>query len=266
LSREGREPFMKSLSAIFAAALIAVSVIPSAASAADKTVLTILVGSLAKEPVEEIIPLYEKSHPTVTIQAQYAGGSVLIGEVAGGVSADMVLSNNQSFSPVAAKLGTMVPIFRIHEAVIVPKGSTKVKTLRDLASPGIHVGMVTANAPAGQYARGVLKAAGATYGADFESKVLANVTASKTSDGAVVELVASGSLDAAIGHPTDASGKIDVIAIPAAFDIPASDAVASAVPIKATTHLGEVNDFIAFLAGKEAQAVFVKHHFDVNTK
>jgi len=256
---------MKLLPAILAAALIVTLSHPTATSAADKTVLVVLVSSLARVPLEEIIPLYEKTHPSVSIQATFAGGSVLASQVAAG-GADMFLSNNQSLATVSAKLNAPVALFRIHEAVIVPKGSTKVKTLRDLATPGVRVGMVTANSAAGTYARSVLKQAASAYGADFESKVLANVVAAKTSDGAIVDLIASSSIDAAIGHPTDAGSKIEAIAIPTAFDIPAGEATASAASLKSSTHLSETNEFIAYLAGKDAQAVFSKHHFDVNVK
>jgi molybdate transport system substrate-binding protein len=249
----------------FCAILLAGYSLTAPVRAADKTTITILVASVAKTPLEEIIPLFEKTHPGISIAPIYGGGSVLAGQVSS-ASADMILSNNQSLAPVAQNLGAQVAIFRIHEAVIVPKGSSKVKSLRDLANPGVKIGMVTANAPAGIYSRAVLKSAGAAFGADFAAKVLANVTSSKTSDGQIVELVASGVLDAAIGHPTDASDKIDVITIPSGYDIPAIEANASAAPIKTTSHASEVSQFIAFLTGKEAQAILVKHHYDINVK
>jgi molybdate transport system substrate-binding protein len=250
---------------LFAASLAAGSIAPVAALAADKTTIAVLVASVAKTPIEEIIPLFEKAHPNVSVQAVYGGGNVMAGQVAAG-SGDVIFSNNQSMSAVMGKLGTLVPLFRVHEAVIVPKGSTKVKSLRDLANPGVRIGMVVANAPAGIYSRGVLKAASAQYGAEFDTKALANIALSKTSDGQIVEMIAAGNLDAAIGHPTDASDKIEVIAIPPAFDIPASEAVASAAPIKSSAHGAEANEFIAFLSSKEAQAIFVKHHYDISVK
>jgi molybdate transport system substrate-binding protein len=264
-TRRSRRKIMRILPALFAAAIVAGSIVPTAAFAADKTALTVLVASVARRPIEDIIPLYEKAHPNISVQAVYGGGNVMAGQAAAG-SGDVIFSNNQSLAPVMAKLGTLVPLFRVHEAVIVPKGSTKVKTLKDLANPGVRIGMVVASAPAGIYSRGVLKAANAAFGADFETKVLANVTSAKTSDGAIVDMIAAGTLDAAIGHPTDASDKIEAIAIPASYDIPASESVASAAPVKTSAHISDANDFIAFLTTPAAQAIFKKHNYDTNVK
>src|ERR1700684_3451463 len=59
--------------------------------AADKVTLTALVVSSAKVPYDELAAMFEKSHPDVTIEAQYLGGGQIATALDNDTAADIVL-------------------------------------------------------------------------------------------------------------------------------------------------------------------------------
>jgi len=250
---------MKRRLATFAALAFVLSI--SAAQAAEPTVIAGLFASTANDAMAEVIPLYERSHPNARIQATYAGGQVLAAQVESGANVDLILVGASTIMPLRGKgkVGAPVGIMAYREAVLVPKGSTKVRGLRDLANPGIRVALGTADSPHGKYAHTVLEKAGAKFGPDFERKVMANVVTTKTGASQIPPAVKSGVADAAIGFTSDESDAIVAIPVPAEDDV---FTTLLAAVVAGTPHAAPAQDFIDYLRGPEAQAIFHKHHFD----
>jgi molybdate transport system substrate-binding protein len=249
---------MKRIIAVVAAVLFATSI--SAAGAADNVTLAALSASAASDAMNEIIALYERSHPGVKIQPTYGGAVILAALVESG-SGDLILIGTSTIEALHShnKIGTPTPIASLHEAVLVLKGSTKVRGLRDLANPGVHLAMGTANSTLIKYAHGVLEKASAKFGPDFERKVMANVVTTKTSGAQIVAAVKSGAVDAAIGFSVDSSDAIEAIPIPAEDDVFTTNLAAV---VTGSSHEAVAQAFIDFMHGAEAQAIFRKHHFD----
>jgi molybdate transport system substrate-binding protein len=230
----------------------------SAAQAADT--VTVLCASASTDAMHELVPLFERSHPGVTIQPLFGGPQVLAAQIeADGSVADVLLVGETTTKALAAKLGGPIPIFRYGEAVLVPRNSTKVRELRDLARSGVRVALGITGSPFRGYADTVLSRASADYGKTFAADVDKNVTLTRTSDAALRLAVANGLVDAAIGFTSDAGGGVDAIRIPAQFDVVTTT---YATPLKAAPHAAIAKDFVAYLAGPEAQAIFRKHHLD----
>jgi molybdate transport system substrate-binding protein len=230
-----------------------------AANAADKTVVVALVASTATAAMNEIVPLYERTHPGISVEPIYGGAQVLRAQVETGGAADVLLVGLSTIRALSSRLESPVGVFRYREAVLVPAGSTKVRDLRDLAKKGVHIAIGIAGSPHGTYARTVLERASLKYGKSFADDVLANVTATKTAAAQIPTAVTSGQVDAAIGFSSDASATITAIAIPAEFDV-VTESFAAA--IKNAPHAAAAHDFVTYLASPEALAIFRKHHFD----
>ncbi len=101
--------------------------------------------------------------------------------------------------------------------------------------------------------------AAADYGASFSDDVRNNVTLTRTSDAALGLAVANGLVDAAIGFTSDVGDSVVGIRVPRQFDVVTTT---YATPLKGAPHAAIAKDFVAYLAGPEAQAIFRKHHFD----
>lgn len=246
------------VTAALAALLTTGALAPLPAKAADKTVVIALVASAAAKPMNEIIAAYEKAHPDVTVQPLYAGAQVLRAQVESGAG-DVIVVGNSTITALSAKLEEPSAVFKYHEVVEVPKGSSKVHGLKDLANKGVRIVLGTADSPHGTYARTVLEKAGKSYGSGFDAAVLANVVATKTAAAAIPQAVLAGSADAAIGFSSDEYPGLTLIPVPSAFDVVTTTRGAA---VKSSAHLGAAKEFVSFLTGGEAQAIFRKHHFD----
>ena len=238
---------------------VALSSVP--ASAAESSAVVALVAVVARGAMGEIVPLYEREHPGTHVQVDYGGAQVLVAEVEAGEPVDLIMVGETAIAPLSAqgKIAAPVGILAYREAVLVPRGSKKVRSLRDLANPGVHVALGTANSPPATYAHEVLSKASKSYGADFERKVLANVTTTKTSSAEIALAVKNGLVDAAIGFTSDESEAVDAIAVPAEDDVVT---VSRAAVVTGAPHAAAAQAFLDYLRGPEAQAIFHKHHLD----
>jgi len=245
--------------AAMASLLVAASL--PAAGIAEPTAVNALIASTAGAAMAEIIPLYERSHPGARIQATYGGAQVLAAQIESGGDVDLIMVGGSTIVPLhgEGKVGTPVAIFSFHEAVLVAKGSTKVRGLRDLANPGVRIVLGTATSPHGKYAHAVLEKASAKFGADFERKVMANVVTTKTAAAQIPVAVKNGVADAAIGFTSDVSDAIDALPVPAEDDV---FTTIQAAVVSAAPHAAAAQGFIDYLRSTEAQAIFRKHHFD----
>jgi molybdate transport system substrate-binding protein len=234
------------------------ALVPAPARAAEKTAVVALVASAASKAMAEIIPLYEKSHPDVTIQPQFAGAQVLRAQVDSGAG-DVIVVGSSSIGILGGKVENAVSLFKYHEVVEVPKGSSKVHGLKDLATKGVRIVLGTADSPHGGYARSVIEKAGKSYGAAFAPAVLANVVTTKTASQGVPQAVLAGSVDAGIGFSSDEYPGLTLINVPAEFDVVTTT---QGAVVKSSPHQSAAKDFVSFLSGSEAQAIFRKHHFD----
>lgn len=232
--------------------------VPAPAPAAEKTVIVALVASAASKAMADLIPLYEKAHPDVTIVPQFAGAQVLRAQVESGAG-DVIVVGSSSITLLGGKVENAVAVFKYHEVVEVPKGSSKVHGLKDLANKGIRIVLGTADSPHGGYARSVIEKAGKSYGAAFAPAVLANVLTVKSASQGVPLAVLTGSVDAGIGFSSDEYPGLTLINVPAEFDVVTTT---EGAVVKSTPHESAAKSFVSFLAGSDAQAVFRKHHFD----
>ena len=124
-------------------------------------------------------------------------------------------------------------VTNVLEVILPANNPANLQTLLDLAKPGLKIVLGDKSVPAGSYALQILDSMSkdATYGADFKTKVLANVVSYETDVKQVVAKVQLGEADAGIVYVTDAiaAPTLQTIVIPANFNVIASYPIAALI-------------------------------------
>ena len=241
------------------ALLFTASSAPLPASAADT--VTAEVASSVTAPFEQFIKIYEKKHPGTTVSAKYLGGQVIQGDVEADNPIDVVIVGKNQTDKLTAHINPPVAILTNREVILVPKGSTKVKSLKDLANPGVRVGLGNADSAVGTLARGVLKKAALdpAYGTDFPQKVRANTVFEGTSGVDVVNSVSSGKVDAAIAFVSDVDpSKFSGVKIPDNLNV---DSVYYVFVPKGSKNAAAGNEIMKLVSSKQGEAILHSYRF-----
>jgi len=235
-----------------------------AAGASREVRLTAFVGSASKPPALEAKAVYEKAHPGVVVDMTFGGSGTLLNQMKLEQTGDIYLPGSDDFMEKAEKEEAVIPSTRRVVAYLVPvinvrRGNPKgIRSLRDLARPGIRVGLGNAGAVClGDVAEEILRLAG------VEEQVKNNVVTYATSCEQTQQLLQLGEVDAIIGWDSFKSwapDKIENVQIPARYlrvrNVPAAVSVYS-------KRRKAAEDFIAFLTSKQGKAIFKKHGYCV---
>jgi molybdate transport system substrate-binding protein len=235
------------------------------APAADKVQLTAEVASSVRPPFEQFIKIYEKKHPDATISAKYLGGGPIQADVESDNPIDIVVVGKNQTDKVLAHINKPVAILTNREVLIIPRGSTKVKSLADLAKPGIRVGMANgAGSAVGTLARQMLKKAAddPAFGADFPVKVRGNSPAyfdKLQSEDDVLTGLDKGEADVAIGFVSSVDpSKYQAIPIVDKYNI---DSVYYIFIPKAAKNPKEAADMVTLMSNVQGQAILHSHRY-----
>jgi len=248
------------LSTMAALAIAFAAVGVSLSQAAEKVTLTALIASSAKVPYDELAAMFEKSHPGVTIEAQYLGGGQIATALDSDTAADIVIVGAGPLVKVKAKAEAATTIYDTKDVVITPKNNpAKIKKFEDLANPGVKIAMGTPASAVGTISSQIIQNGGKKYGFDFVQKVIANRTLESEKGSDVVDAVATGKVDAAIVFISDGDPKkFNIIQIPDEFNV-LSHYQGTVTKNAKNPKLGE--EFIAFCVSKHGQKVFRADHY-----
>jgi molybdate transport system substrate-binding protein len=219
------------------------------------------VASSVRAPFEQFVKIYEKRHPGTTIVAKYLDGQAIQADVEADGPIDIVIVGKNQTDKLTAHINPPVAILTNQEVILVPKGSTKVKSLKDLANPGIRVGLGNADSAIGTLARGVLKKAALdpAYGTDFPQKVRANTTFEGTSAIEVVNAVSSGKVDAALAFVSDVDpSKFSRVTIPDNLNV---DSVYYVFVPKSAKNAEAGNELVKLMSSKQGEAILHSYRF-----
>jgi len=245
------------------AAAIALSLVAGipAVAVADQTQVQAEVASSVGAAFGKLAEIFAKKHPAIAIAPKYLGGQVIQGDVEADGPIDFVIVGQSQTEKLSAHIGTPVPILTNREVVLIPKGSTKVRSLKDLGNPGVKVALGTAESAVGKLARDVLKKAvlDPAYGADFASKVRGNTVFEGKSGVEVVNAVASGTADAAIAFVSDVDpSKFGGVGIPSSVNV---DSVYYAFVPKSAKNPAAGNDLLKFVASPQGLTMLHSYRF-----
>lgn len=235
------------------------------ASNKKKVNLTISAAASLTDVMAQITKLYKKADPNVTLTFNYGSSGALQQQIEQGSPVDVFLSaaTKQMDTLKSENLlvnSTVKTILHNEIVLIVPKGSKlSIKSFKALSSSKVKtiaLGEPT-SVPAGQYAEQVLK-----YYKNLDSVKAKAVYAKDVRE--VLTWVEAGNADAGIVYRTDAliSSKVKIVATaPAKTHTPV--AYPGAV-VKASKNRTAAKEFLKFLSGSKAKAVFKKYGFKTN--
>src|SRR5688572_10914244 len=202
-----------------------------------------------------------------SVSYNFAGSQVLVTQLREGARADVLATADRESMDAAIKAGLVESgseqvLATNRLAVATAPTSSAVKSLDDLAKPGVKLVLAEGSVPAGKYALQVLDklAADPIYGAGYKEKVLANVLSRESNVRQALAKVKLGEADAGIVYTTDAraASEVGTIEIPAQYNVTARYYVA---PIKDAEQRQMALLFISYLLSDDGQKTLAGYGF-----
>ena len=228
---------------------------PGASAGAEKATgkVTVLAAASLQGAFEEIEKTVEKDNPGLDITFDFQGSQDLVASLAGGNSADVLATANNSTMKDAADqklVGDQTEFATNVLTLIVPKGNPKNVTGLDSSLDGANLVICAPEVPCGEATKKLTTALGVTLNPVSEEQKVTDVRGK----------VESGEADAGIVYTTDAAAakdKADKIDIP-------DGGVVNHYPIAQTAtpeNASGAKVFIDAVTGKTGQEVLAKYGF-----
>jgi len=241
---------------------------PTIPPAAAPVEIVVFAASSLTQAFHSLANVFQAARPTVKVTFHFAGSPTLRTQLEQGAKADLLATADQRQMDLAAAAGVVegrgVPFAGNSLVVITPADGTAVRTLADLAKPGVKVVLGQPDVPVGLYARAALKAMETSAGsaAGYYHRVLANVVSQESNVRQVVAKVALGEADAGFVYRTDIAG--DLAAKVQGIPLPAQVNPSAMYPIALTRHPANreaAQAFLEFILSADGQAVLASHGF-----
>ena len=215
--------------------------------------VTVLAAASLQGAFEEIEKTVEKDNPGLDVTFDFQGSQDLVASLAGGDSADVLATANNSTMKTAAEqklVGNQTEFATNVLTLIVPKGNPKKITGLDSSLDGANLVICAPEVPCGEATKKLAKAQGITLNPVSEEQKVTDVRGK----------VESGEADAGIVYTTDAAAakdKADRIDIP-------DGGVVNHYPIAPTAkpeNPAGAQAFIEAVTGKAGQEILAKYGF-----
>lgn len=215
--------------------------------------VTVLAAASLQKAFEEIEKTVEKDNPGLDVTFDFQGSQDLVASLAGGDSADVLATANNSTMKTAAEqklVGNQTEFATNVLTLIVPKGNPKKITGLDSSLEGANLVICAPEVPCGEATKKLAEAQGITLKPVSEEQKVTDVRGK----------VESGEADAGIVYTTDAAAakdKADKIDIP-------DGGVINHYPIAPTAkpdNPAGAQVFIDAVTGKTGQEILAKHGF-----
>ena len=215
--------------------------------------VTVLAAASLQKAFEEIEKTVEKDNPGLDVTFDFQGSQDLVSSLAGGDSADVLATANNSTMKTAAEqklVGNQTEFATNVLTLIVPKGNPKKITGLDSSLDGANLVICAPEVPCGEATKKLAEAQGITLKPVSEEQKVTDVRGK----------VESGEADAGIVYTTDAAAakdKADKIDIP-------DGGVVNHYPIAPTAkpeNPAGAQVFIDAVTGKTGQEILAKHGF-----
>ena len=228
---------------------------PGASAGAEKATgkVTVLAAASLQGAFEEIEKTVEKDNPSLDVTFDFQGSQDLVASLAGGNSADVLATANNSTMKDAVDqklVGDQTEFATNVLTLIVPKGNPKNVTGLDSSLDGANLVICAPEVPCGEATKKLAAALGVTLNPVSEEQKVTDVRGK----------VESGEADAGIVYTTDAAAakdKADKIDIP-------DGGVVNHYPIAQTAtpeNASGAKVFIDAVTGKAGQEILAKYGF-----
>lgn len=223
--------------------------------------LTVSAASSLTESFRAIAAAYERQHPGVTVDLNFAASGVLLQQIVRGAPVDVFASADEETMQQALRGGHIDAATRQVFArntlwVVVPPGAAvRPASLRELAGPAVTRVAVgnPDSVPVGRYARGALQQAGLWPAVQAKAISTQNVRQS-------LDYVARGEVDAGFVYATDAQAAGS--RVQRAFEVAVKDGIRYPLAmVGGTARATEARRFIAFVQSPQGQAILRHNGF-----
>ncbi len=230
--------------------------------------LTVFAASSLTDAFGELSKTFEEENPGVEVRQSFESSTTLLTQIQQGAPADVFASAAEEEMDAAVKDGLVEgdpKIFvRNREVILVPEENpANIRSLRDLAKPGIKLVLAQEGVPAADYAVEILGKANARYGSGFKEDVLSNVVSREADVRAAVGRVALGDADATLGYASDYTPdireRVEVIEIPEDLNIVATYPIAA---LKGSRNPELAREWVDLVASEEGQHVLEEWGFE----
>jgi molybdate transport system substrate-binding protein len=244
--------------------------VPTTQPAASGQTVTVLAAASLTAPFQDLGKEFETAHPGVKVAFSFAGSQQLAQQLDQGAPADVFASASKSYMDAAVKSNRVdqstVQTFAYNRLVVIfpianPAG---IKTLQDLAKPGLKLDLEAQAVPAGQYSLTFLDKASKDPGfsPSYKDNVIKNVVSYEDNVKSVLTKVSLGEADAGIVYVSDDTGdvtsKLGKLDIPDALNTVATYPIA---PISDSKNPDLAKAFVALVMSAHGQAALAKYSF-----
>ncbi len=205
---------------------------------------------LGASSLTEAVTEYGEGFEGAEVKPSFAGSDELAAQIQQGAKADVFASADTEYPTELFKEGLVEEpqVFAANELVIaVPEGS-EIKSLADLAKPGVKLVIGDPSVPVGSYTRTVL---GRLPAAEREA-IEANVVSEETEVASIVAKLETGAADAGFVYVTDekSAGSLEPVSVPAKLQPEVEYAVAV---VSSSDEKPAAEEFVAGLVEGEGQ-------------
>lgn len=238
----------------------------SASNHNDRRTLTVFAAASLTDAFKEIGADFEAAHPGVTVALNFAGSQTLRTQIEQGAQPDVFASANTTQMNALVTDGildsTTPQVFLNNKLIVVLPANNPagLRSLQDLARPGVKLILAAADVPVGNYSRQALDLMKTKFGNSFNEKVIANVVSNEENVKQVVAKIQLDEADAGMVYTSDAIAAPELKTI----EIPSELNVVAAYPIAAlpdSSNPGLAADFIAYVLSPNGQTVLHKWGF-----
>ena len=230
--------------------------------------LTVLAASSLIDAFGELAKTFERRNPGVEVRQSFESSSTLLTQIQQGAPADVFASAAQDEMDTAINEGLVAgepEVFvKNREVIMVPKDNpANIRTLQDVARPGVRLVLAQEDVPAADYALEILSKANNTYGGSFKRDVLSNIISREADVRASVNRVVVADADATFGYASDYTPdireRVKLIEIPKDLNIVATYPIAATKNAKS---LQLAQQWVELVLSEEGQRVLKKWGFE----
>jgi molybdate transport system substrate-binding protein len=239
-----------------------------AGEAPPRTVLTVFAAASLSAALQDLGRAFESHTPRVVVRFNFAGSQALVGQLVHGARADLLATADEPTMESARQQRLLadrpVRFARNTLVVITPaRDSARVRTLADLARPGLRLVLAAPTVPAGRYSRAALAALDGRpgFGPRFAKHALANLVSEEEDVRGVLAKVQLGEADAGIVYATEArraARKVRVLPFPPELPVHPGYPIA---PLVDAREPAAASAFVAFVRSREGQRILAAHGF-----
>ncbi|MGZ4110454.1 MAG: molybdate ABC transporter substrate-binding protein [Actinomycetota bacterium] len=224
------------------------------------TTLTVLAAASLTEAFGRIGAEFEHAHDGVTVRFSFGPSDGLAQQIEAGSPADVYASASPAWMDAVQKdpgVARRVDFARNRLVIVTPLDNpAHVRSVKDLARPGVKLVLAAEGVPAGDYARQIFENAG------IGKAALANIVSNEEDVKGVLQKVLLGEADAGVVYVTDVTQNIHEqlteITIPDDVNVIATYPIAV---VSGSDHAALAAQFVRDVAGSHGQRILASFGF-----